>query len=333
MSGNGSCTFTRHHIVILNSTITSLSFVSLIVALVALVLNRYHHFRCKDESQADPIKRIFLLALINCVIFELSESFQWFVFFKDFIGCAILGAIREYLIICSLIIITCKNIHLLLLMTSPKCLRVIKEEKQKRYGILVKSYFIAAFFVPLAFLPWPLIKTQYGDSQFLCWLRHDNNCDTSSAAQFVIIHNLAWQICAAFSWLFSVAVTALAFYKYCKHQLKPDRDILTLLALLCVYVIKSAINFVPLIWITIRRELSFPTAVLVAVITPLSIAIYSSILIVRQVGIMRESSPEIAKNLLSVVSLGKGYKTTSVCPSETVFKPADDDEWYSEDKS
>ena len=72
--------------------------------------------------------------------------------FRSFLGSSsiallkyfvVLGADMEYT--CVLVIVTCMGIHLFILMTQPRCLRVMKEENQKRYRRIQKLYPIASF--------------------------------------------------------------------------------------------------------------------------------------------------------------------------------------------
>ena len=97
----------------------SLSLLSLIIGLIAMVLNRCYYCHYKDKLQIDPMEDIFMLVLI-----AFTESFQWFALLNDFVGCKVLGAVREYAIISVLVILICLGIQLLILMTQPGACRL-----------------------------------------------------------------------------------------------------------------------------------------------------------------------------------------------------------------
>ena len=125
---------------------------------------------------------LFIVILAIFCIFEFSESFQWFALFDDFVGCTVLGVIREYTMISLLVIAVCSGTHLLILMTKPKCLQVINEVKLKRYKIIQKIYVIVSFLVPIVFVPWPFISVQYGNQGDMCW------CVTRPAAVVIVVY-------------------------------------------------------------------------------------------------------------------------------------------------
>lgn len=157
MADNGSwCKMTENEVMITNIVYSGLSFLSLIIGLVSMLLHKCFY---KDKHQSDLIDGILFFVLLGCCFFELCESFQWFLLLKDFYtGCVVLGAVREYIIIGLLVIITCIGTHLLILIVQPKCLQVIEEVKLQRYRIILRVYIIAAFLVPFFFLPWPFIS-------------------------------------------------------------------------------------------------------------------------------------------------------------------------------
>ena len=126
------------------------------------------------------MEEIFILVLAIFCIFEFSESFQWLALFDDFVGCTVLGVIREYTLISLQVIMVCLGTHLLILMTKPKCLQVINEVKLKRYKIIQKIYVTVSFLVPVVFVPWPFISVQYGKQGNICWLRDPSSCGDSS---------------------------------------------------------------------------------------------------------------------------------------------------------
>ena len=149
-------------------TYVSLSLFSFVTGLIALLLNQCYYSHCKDRHQTDSMEQIFTVVIAICCIFELSDCFQWFALFDDFVGCTVLGAVREYDMISLLVILFCLGTHLLILMTKPKCLQVINELKLKRYKIIQKVYVVASFLVPIIFVPWPFISVQYGKYGYVC---------------------------------------------------------------------------------------------------------------------------------------------------------------------
>lgn len=244
------CDMTEDQTRITNFVFTTLSFCSLIIGLTSLLLNRYYYCRYKGKLQVDPIEEIFFLVLIGCCIIELTESFQWLLLLKNDTPCIALGAVREYVLISLLVIVACMGIQLLILMTQPKCLQVIKEEKLKRYKMLQKFYFIASFLVPIIFVPWPFITMQYGESGYICWLASPSPCinSSSAAASDVLFGLFMWYLWAILVWLFAVAVVVLALYKYCAHRrnsiskMKFNANICTIISLLTLFILDVVIN-------------------------------------------------------------------------------------------
>ena len=173
------CVMTDTQIKIANHIYTGISFLSFVVGLVSVLLNRCYNCRNKSKHEVDPIEGIFITALITFCILELVESFQWFALLKDFVGCTVLGVVKEYVLISILVIATCMGTHLLVVLTQPKCLKVIKEEKQRRYRILQRVYITVSLVIPILFVPWPFLTVGYGKDEFLCWLAKTTSCNVS----------------------------------------------------------------------------------------------------------------------------------------------------------
>ena len=206
MAYNGSaCVMTDTQIKITNIVYTSLSFLSFIQC-----------FRYKNKYQFDPIGQMFIFALAVFSTFEAFESFQWILLFHDAVGCTVLGALREYIIVSVLVVVVFFGIHLLLVMTQPKCLQ---EEKQKKYKMLLRIYFITSLSVPVLFAPWPFITIKYGKDEYLCWLADTDRCNTSGVSVVeVFTRVLMWHLLAVLVWLFSAVVVIFAFCQYCVHK-------------------------------------------------------------------------------------------------------------------
>ena len=91
MAGNGSeCATFETQMRMITIMYASLSFLSFVIGLIALVLNRCYYCRHKDR-QTDSMEEIFIVGLAISCIFQFSESFQWFALFDDFVGCTVLG--------------------------------------------------------------------------------------------------------------------------------------------------------------------------------------------------------------------------------------------------
>ena len=130
MAGNWSkCAIPDAQIRIINLIYISLSLFSFVIGVMALLLNLCYYCRHKDRHLTDPTEEIFFAVMVICCICEFSESFQWFALFDDFVGCTVLGVIREYTLISLQVIMVCLGTHLLILTTKPKCLQVINEVK------------------------------------------------------------------------------------------------------------------------------------------------------------------------------------------------------------
>ena len=248
MANNQSlCEIMDKEVTVTNLVYSGLSFLSLIVGLISLCLNRCFY---KEKSAKDIIDEIFFLLLLSCCSFELCETFQWFLLLKDFVGCEILGAVREYIIITLLVIVTCLGAHLLILISQPKCFQVIKEVKQKRYKTLKIIYFVAAYGVPLLFVPWPFIGGHYGNDDFVCWLRYVSHCNSSEVDVVHITKSiLMWHIWGALVWLFTVGVVTAAFCRCWVHRRKsvtkwqPTANMNIIIVLLIIFLIQDMGKF------------------------------------------------------------------------------------------
>ena len=332
MAGNGSeCATFETQKRMITIMYASLSFLSFVIGLIALVLNRCYYCRHKDR-QTDSMEEIFIVGLVISCIFEFSESFQWFALFDDFVGCTVLGAIRQYTMISLLVIMVCLGTHLLILMTKPKCLRVINEVKLKRYKIIQKVYLIVSFLVPIIFVPWPFISVQYGNQGDMCWLRDPSICGDRSLSN-VINRLLMWYSWALLVWLYIVAVFAYTFYTYCSHKRsttrKPDLNSITIILILTVYLVELAFSSSVLLHRWTKKQYSFPLTVLVVVIIPLTLMNFFIILIIRQVCIVRmaqHKSGEIVSNTDMTVATYQSF-SEGVPVSRSTYYDLPKDEW------
>lgn len=290
MTDNGSaCGLSDSEIQIISLTYTGLSFLSLIVGLIALLLNRYYYYRYKERQQIDPMEDIFFTLLAICCIYEFFDCFQWFALLDNFVGCSVLGAVREYTLISLLVIIVCLGTHLLIVITQPKCLQVINEVKLKRYKLIQRIYVTASFLVPAIFVPWPFLSVSYGKQGYACWLR-DTGCGTSGISN-VLTRLLMWYFWALLVWLFAVAVFAFSFYTYCSHKRrttwKPDLNSTTIISVLTAFILQLLVSVLLLMWGWIRARRSFILTFLGAVLIPLALMTFFIILNIRQVSILR----------------------------------------------
>lgn len=301
MAFHGSwCTMSLFEIRITNIVFNGLSILSFIFGVTALFLNLCYHCHYKVKYLATkPLEKIFLLALIACCILELVDSFQWLVLLDSLdslVGCTVLGAIREYALICFLVMLLCIGAHLLILTKPPKCLSVIEEHKRKRYQILQVVYFIATFFIPVLFVPLSFIKITYGKDTFLCWVIH--NCNASHTSN-ITEHLFAYYIWAVLVWVFAVTAVSVAFYRYCTHQptirhkLKSSTEMAVIILILTLFIIAVAVNTAIFIQTQIKRRSSFPLTLLISVMIPLMTMIFTLLLIIRQLMIIKAESQRI----------------------------------------
>lgn len=306
MTENGTeCSATDPQTRALNIMYTTLSLLSFAVGLIALILNRCYYCPYKDKRSSDPTEDVFFIVLVSSCVFELSDCFQWFVQFDNFVGCDVLGAIREYAIISLLAVMVCLGTHVLILMWQPKFLSVINEVKAKRHKIIQKIYLVVTFLLPIAFVPWPFIGLQYGKQGYVCWLRK-TGCGVSSVSN-VLNHLFLWYLWALLAWLFAVAVFALFLCKYCccarrgastARTWRPDLNSTAIMSLLTVFVVQFMASAVGLVWGWVTGSNSFPAEVFVAVVTPVSLLIFFVILIVRQVSVVRVWGRRFTKGLV-----------------------------------
>lgn len=221
-----------------------------------------------------------------------TESFQWFALLNDFVGCKVLGAVREYAIISVLVILICLGIQLLILMTQPRCLQVIKEEKQKKYKILRLAYATGTFMVPAIFVPWSFIDGKYGNGgRYICWLGDNSSCGTGDAS-IIITRILMWYLWAVLVWLFTVGVFVTSIYRYCLHKRnaftkwKPDLNINIIISILTLFVVDVTINLLLLLWGWFKKHSPLAVTLLVAASIPLMLIIVFDILNIRQLIIL-----------------------------------------------
>ena len=308
---------TDSQIRITNIVYTAMSFLSFISGAASIFLNHcYYHYCNKDRYQGDILHGMLILALVVFSTFELFESFQWILLLNNVASCTVLGAIKEYIMISILVVIVCFGIHLLILMTSPKCLQVITEVKQKRYKMLLRAYVIASLLIPLTFLPWPFITMTYGRDEYVCWLADTDHCNVSDVHD-VVGRLLMWHMWAVIVWVFAVIMILLAFYQYCVHRSaskgtksKPSGNVPFLISLLTFFIIAVTANALPFVWELITKKSSFSLALQAAILTPLMLMVYTMITTVQKMCVMRTGPDEIIPDT-SITTLGMSYGTSA----------------------
>ena len=303
---------------ITNIVYTALSFLSFIFGAASILINRCYYY-CYKDYQVDSIQGIVVQALVLISTFELFESFQWFVLLNDFVGCTVLGAIREYILISLVVLGFCLAIHLSILMASPKCLQIITEEKQNRYKMLLRMYAIASLVVPVLFVPWPFITAyKYGRDDYICWLSNTYSCSNASDVNVLefVGRLLMWYLWAILMWLFAVIVALLALCRYCVHKSvfkgiksKPNVNITVLMSLLIAVIIIVTANGIISAVKAITGKSSFPAALQAAVITPLMFMAYTIINAVRQISVIRTGFKKSYAGSInnSIATLGRTY--------------------------
>ena len=335
MADNGSecvTSDTESQMKMMSITYSSVSLLSFVIGLIAILLNRCYYCRYKDKHQIDSMEEVYIIMMVICCIFAFSESFQWFALFDDFVGCTVLATVREYNAISLLAILVCLGTQLLILVAKPKCLKVINEVKLKRYKIIQKIYVTVSFLVPIIFVPWPFINAQYGKQLYLCWLRDHSGCGVTGIYNF-LNRFLMWYFWALLVWLYIAAVFAFSFYTYCSHirrtTWKPDLNITTIISLLTVYVVQVVISFICILWGWIQKHYPFILTFLVAVLTPLALMIVFIILIIRQVCIIRMALQR-SRGIVTCAQTTVGtYQTVSERESisKSTFYPLPKDDW------
>ena len=304
----------------INIVFASSSFVTFIFGLASVLINWCCYFRYKNKYEVDPTERIFFIALVVITAFEFMESFQWFLLLKISIPCTVLGAVREYAMISLLVTLICLGIHLCIIMIHPKCLKVIKEEKQRRHTLLQRSYIFATFTIPLLFVPWPFIEMGYGKDEYLCWLASNQPCNFSDrSVPLLIVHLLMWHFWAILAWMFAVAVVVVAIYRYCMHKSASNvttsihsHNVCAIIPMLLTFIIIFIANGFLFIWELIIGKFSYPASLQAAVLTPLMLLVYALIINIRQVRITMLKSQRIVTNAFtSSATRGKSYGTSS----------------------
>ena len=297
---------------------SSFSFISFVIALIAVILNRCNHYICNQCSEIEPIQGIFAHVMTGSCTLELFESFQWLVLLNNSISCSVLGLIREYAILNMIIIVGCLGAHLIIIMKQPKWLQVIKEEKQKMYKKLQVAYIVASLVIPLLIIPWPFLTTGYGKDDYLCWLADTERCNASQdTIKYDITHLFMWHLWAVLLWIFTVGVVVFAFYKYCFKKSAAIRgsnqnhSIVSIVCLLVVYIITVAANVLAYLVAVISHRSSFQMALQAAVLTPLMIFALSFILLIQQAIEMVKSSQRVNTTMeKSCTTHGLSYGAT-----------------------
>ena len=227
----------------INIIYTSMFSVSFVLNIPAVLLT--YQF-CKKAVSAEYWDQIYLVISLVMLLLSLIESFQWIFLFSSETSCIVLAAFREYALISLLVIITCTAIHLLLLVKSPKWLMVIDEVKRRRYGMLIKVYYLATFLVPLLFVPWPFVAQRYGKSYFMCWIIPERI--SSSVDPYGIEPLLLLYIEAILVWAFTMCVIAVVLQKHCCSKTKLFTTnfvtLLSIMVLLLIAIVVNLTNFV-----------------------------------------------------------------------------------------
>ena len=323
------CIETQQQVQIANILLASSSFSCFVFGLVSILLNRFFYNRYKGKYPADPTEGILFFYLVACTSLELVDSFQWVLLLRSSVSCTVLGAVREYVLISILVNEICLGIHMFILMTHPKCLQVIKEEKQKKFKLLQRSYMLATIVVPIFIVPWPFINNEYGNDGYLCWLTH--NCsDSITSLSYVLGRFLMWHLWFILAWLFSVVMLVLAICCYRRHtsdshgtKSRPSHTVCTLILLLLIVFVIEIFDAFFLMWETISRKFSMPVAALAIISLPLMLVVNALIILIRQTRIKISKNNDIVANtnaesaLISACSISYGA-THFILP---------DDEW------
>ena len=292
------CALSDMQIVIAYSILTSLSLLSLIIGLISLTLKGYNYFCRKGQHHINPVDGILLMSTILGCTVELCDCLQWFVLqhLDSFIGCEVLVAVSIYASMGLLITIACLGTHLLILTTQPKCLRVINEEKLKRFNILRRTYILAIFLVPIFLMPsWSIAIIQ---KEGVCFSLN-SSCDTSLTS-----HNLpnyldnVFNVLAILVWLFTMVVFGVISYRHCAYRRislsKWKPDFLTIIALLTTFIVLIIVLFMLQY---IKRDAFYPSVVMTVMVLPLILIVNFIISICRQVNIIRARRNEIVMDV------------------------------------
>ena len=322
------CALSDMQIMIAYSILTSLSLLSLIIGLISLTLNGYNYFCRKGQHHINPVDGILLMSTIMGCTLELCDCLRWFVVqhLHSFIGCEVLVAVSNYASIGLLIMFACLGTHLLILTIQPKCLRVIKEEKLKRYNILRRAYMIAIFLVPIfSMLSWSTNTLRKADICFSL----NSSCDSS-----LISHNLpnylVFNTLDILVWLFTMVVFGVISYRHCVYRRISlskciwKTDFLSTIVILTIFIVLIIIK-VPFITLQyIKSDAFYPSVVMTVMFRPLLLIASFVTSISRQVNIIRTRRNEIVMDVhMSVVAQSDRHYNAA---SSTYFS-LPKDEW------
>ena len=312
------CIISDTQVRIIHIVYTALSFLSFVIGAASILINRWYYYRCKYNQ----ILGILILGVALISIFELIESLNWLMQLYSPAGCAVLGAIREYTMISILVVSVCLGIHLLLLMTPPKCLQVIMEVKLKRYKMINRFYVIATLIGPACVVPWPFITMKYGKDGYVCWLAYPVNCNTSDIDLLDAVNRIMmWHFWAFIVWMFVVIILVLVFCQYCAHKSLPkgtksksDGNVTIMVSFLTFLIISSSTNALPFLWnLMTPKPVPFSLALQAVILTPLTFIVCSIIIAIGQICIKRAAAPmENVKgaNTSRMATRGRSYGGT-----------------------
>lgn len=173
---------------------------------------------------------------------------------------------------------------------------------------------------------------KYGKGVYVCWLQ-DSICGTSIASK-IVTKFLMWYLWSILVWLFAVIVFAVTFYRDCVHRrnaiTKWNTDVhvnvSTIISLLTLYFVEVVVTALLLV-----SQSSFHSYILGAVTIPLMLMILFSILIIRQVSIVRAGCRRSATHIINSVVTYHSYGVHQPkSQSSTIFIPSKD-RWDEED--
>ena len=226
----------------LNIAYCGISFVAFLILMASVSLSMY--LNCKRNSSVEYIETLFLVVSLFLMVFSFIQSLQWFVLFTGRgdaydIGCIIIGALHQYLIIALLANITCLAIHILLQMRPPKCLQVIAKEKKRKFKRIMCLYLALAAVIPVLFVPWPFIENLYGNNVSLCWISECNE----HRANALVLKIVLWFIWPLVIAAFVMVVVIVAFTTLCLHtSQKLNANLCSMLIMLSAFIAVAVMN-------------------------------------------------------------------------------------------
>ena len=281
-------------------TQTALYIAAFLISLALFVISACVRFRKHVSTERTETQFVAVGGVLS--LYSLFSSFHWVELFDSTApaGCITVGFFTQYGLLSLLVATTCIGVHLLLLLYPPKFLRVIEEQKRQRYKYLEILYIILIIFIPLVFLPWPLINNLYGKVGHLCWIgkNHSNDNSIGFIEQIVLYYFWSFLVFG-----FTIVVTISIMFTICRHTArKGNANIYTLLGYMIIFLVANAIGVAIRVcnWMKCCSVQKHHLEHVQSIMFPLRTGLIAAVLLIRVCYIYRNKTKEQYKRLVDL---------------------------------